>query len=129
MAEYVMKSLLKEKGLLDQAIVASAATSREEIGNDMYPPAKRKLSEKGISYDRHHARQVQKEEYEKWDHIFYMDGQNYRNLMRIFGSDPSHKIQPLLDRDVADPWYTGNFERTYQDVLEGCQLWLERIFE
>lgn len=126
MAEFIMKDLVKKAGLSEQFYIDSAATSREEIGNDMYPPAKAKLREKGISFDRHYARQVTRKDYGIFDRIYVMDSNNQRNIRRIIPANPEHKIHMLLpDRSIADPWYTGNFEKTYQDLVEGCTRILE----
>lgn len=128
MAEYIMKDLLKKKCLEDIYVVESAATSREEIGNDIYPPAKRKLNEKHIAYGVHKARQVQTNEYDKWDYFIYMDQNNKRNLSYIFPEDRENKIHPLLEnKDVEDPWYTGNFDITYFDLVQGCQEWIQKL--
>ncbi|WP_297239032.1 low molecular weight protein-tyrosine-phosphatase [uncultured Faecalicoccus sp.] len=128
MAEFIFKKLVQEKGLSDAYYVESAATSTEEIGNDMYPPAKRKLKEKGVPFSLRQARQVRYDEYEKWDYIIGMDKWNMQNLKRIFKTDPQEKVHSLLkNRDVADPWYTDDFERAYEDIYQGCTEWLERI--
>ena len=128
MAEFIFKNLVQEKGLSDAYYVESAATSTEEIGNDMYPPAKRKLKEKGVPFSLRQARQVRYDEYEKWDYIIGMDKWNMQNLKRIFKTDPQEKVHSLLkNRDVADPWYTDDFERAYEDIYQGCTEWLERI--
>ena len=132
MAEFVMKKLVREAGLQNSFYIASAATSREEIGNPVYPPARRKLAEHGISCSGKVAVQVTAADYDRYDHIVIMDGYNRRNLMRIIGSDPENKVRRLLDftehpRDVADPWYTGDFEQTWQDVSEGCAALLEQL--
>lgn len=128
MAEFIFKKLVQEKGLSDAYYVESAATSTEEIGNDMYPPAKRKLKEKGVPFSLRQARQVRYDEYEKWDYIIGMDKWNMQNLKRIFKTDPQGKVHSLLkNRDVADPWYTDDFERAYEDIYQGCTEWLERI--
>lgn len=128
MAEFIFKKLVQEKGLSDAYYVESAATSTEEIGNDMYPPAKRKLKEKGVPFSLRQARQIRYDEYEKWDYIIGMDKWNMQNLKRIFKTDPLKKVHSLLkNRDVADPWYTNDFERAYQDIYQGCTEWLERI--
>ncbi len=128
MAEYMMKDLVAQKGLAEKFYIESAATSQEELGCDIYPPAKRKLDEKGITYGKHRARQVKKNEYDQWDLFIVMDERNKRNLIRIFGQDKDDKIQMMLDhKEVADPWYTGNFEMTYQDLIQGCTNWLERF--
>lgn len=125
-AEYIMKYLVKEKGYTDY-VISSAATSREEIGNDIYPLAKRKLKEKQIPFSRHYARQVMQSDYLEYDYLIGMDDNNISNLMRMFHQDPEHKIYKLLDRDVSDPWYSGDFETAYQDIYEGCQKWLKRL--
>ena len=126
MAEYVMKYLVEQAQLTDQYMIASAATSTEEIGNPVYPPARRKLAEHGISCNGHAARQMTRADYQRYDLLIGMDSANLRNMTRIAGGDPENKIRPLLyDKDVADPWYTGNFEATWQDVLRGCQALLE----
>ena len=101
----------------------------EELGNDMYPSIKRKLAEKGIPFRSRHAWQIKRSEYDNWDYILYMDARNQRNLACIFPFDPAHKIVPLLNRDVADPWYTDDFERTNQDIIEECQNWLEKLLK
>ncbi len=126
MAEYVMKYLVEQAQLTDQYMIESAATSTEEIGNPVYPPARRKLAEHGISCNGHAARQMTRADYSRYDLLIGMDSANLRNMTRIAGGDPEGKIRPLLyDKDVADPWYTGNFEATWQDVLRGCQALLE----
>ena len=126
MAEYVMKYLVEQAQLTDQFLIESAATSTEEIGNPVYPPARRKLTEHGISCNGHAARQMTRADYSRYDLLIGMDSANLRNMTRIAGGDPEGKIRPLLyDKDVADPWYTGNFEATWQDVLRGCQALLE----
>lgn len=130
MAEFVMKDLVKKAGREKDFFIDSSATSTEEIGNDIYPPAKRKMIEKGIPFSNHYARQIRKSEYDEWDLFICMDSHNVRNLTRIFGHDNKNKIKKLLDYskggDVADPWYTGNFELTYLDVLDGCSKLLEK---
>ena len=127
MAEYVMKYLVEQAQLTDQYMIASAATSTEEIGNPVYPPARRKLAEHGISCNGHAARQMTRTDYQRYDLLIGMDSANLRNMTHIAGGDPEGKIRPLLyDKDVADPWYTGNFEATWQDVLRGCQALLEK---
>ena len=126
MAEYVMKYLVEQAQLTAQFLIESAATSTEEIGNPVYPPARRKLAEHGISCNGHAARQMTRADYQRYDLLIGMDSANLRNMTRIAGGDPEGKIRPLLyDKDVADPWYTGNFEATWQDVFRGCQALLE----
>ena len=134
MAEYVMKDLVKRGGLEDECSIASAATSTEEIGNGVYPPARRKLQEHGISCAGHAARQLRQADYQAYDLLVGMDRANLRNMLRICGGDPEGKISLLMDHtsrrgEVADPWYTGDFETTWQDVLEGCQGLLEQLKE
>ena len=132
MAEFVMKDLVQKAGLADQFYIESAATSTEEIGNEVYPPAKRKLAEHGIGCKGKKARQMRDNDYFRFDLLIGMDEWNIRNMTRICGGDPEGKIHKLLDYtkrkgDVADPWYTGNFEATWQDVTEGCQCLLNAI--
>ena len=132
MAEFVMKHLVEEHGLQDQFEIASAATSTEEIGNPVYPPARRKLAEHGIGCQGKTARQMTLEDYRYYDHIIVMDRNNIRNLKRLIGEDTEHKISLLMDYthrpgEVADPWYTGDFEATWRDVLEGCEGILRSI--
>jgi len=132
MAEYVMKDLVKKAGLEDEFQIASAATSTEEIGNPVYPPARRKLAEHGIRCDGHAARQLTRRDYDQYDLLIGMDNANLRNMNRICGGDDARKLHLLLDftdhpGEVADPWYTGDFEATWQDVTEGCQGLLEWI--
>lgn len=117
MAEFVMKDLVARAGLSEAFEIASAATSREEIGNGVYPPARRELARHGIRCDGHRARQLTAEDYRRYDYLLVMDDANLRNAQRICGGD--------RPGEVADPWYTGNFEATWQDVLEGCEALLE----
>ena len=133
MAEMVMRYLVAEAGREDEFMIDSCATSREEIGNDIYPPAKRCLTAHQVPFSRHAARQITKEDYDKFDLILCMDEYNIRNLRHTLGAalldadalKAEPKIRRLLDRDVADPWYTGDFEATYRDVVEGCQQLLD----
>ena len=132
MAEFVMKDLLDKAGLSDNAYVESAATSTEEIGNEVYPPARRKLAEHGITCQGKTARQMTRRDYEDFDLLIGMDRWNLRNMLRITGGDPEDKIHLLMDYtdrpgEVADPWYTGNFDATWRDVSEGCQRLLELL--
>ena len=126
MAEFVMKDLVKKAGREKEFSIASAAVSREEIGNPVYPPARRELAKHGVCCDGHRAHQITRSELEGYDHIFYMDGSNARYLRRLFGAD-AEKCRPLLSRDVADPRYTGDFTRTWEDILEGCTAILEEL--
>ena len=126
MAEFVMKYLVEKERLTDHFLIESAATSTEEIGNPVYPPARRKLAEHGIRCDGHSARQITRADYSRFDFLIGMDQWNLRNMERFFGGDLEGKIRPLLsNKDVADPWYTGDFEATWQDVLRGCKALLE----
>ena len=133
MAEFVFKNMCDERGITGQFYAESAATSREEIGNPIYPPARRTLSAAGIPFDsRKCARQITPADYDKFDYIVCMDGYNLRNITRIIPSDPAHKIYRLMDftespRDVADPWYTGDFTQTLSDVTEGCDALISHI--
>jgi protein-tyrosine phosphatase len=129
MAEFVMKYLVKEAGLEDQFEIASAATSTEEIGNPVYPPARRKLEEHGISCEGKRARVITRDDYHHYDQIVVMDSENLQSLRWLFGKDKDHKVKLLMDYtdrpgEVADPWYTGDFEATWRDVLEGCKALL-----
>ena len=126
MAEFVMKHLVKEAGMSDDFHIESAATSTEEIGNSVYPPARRKLAEHGIDCQGKTARQMTRNDYGRFDLLVGMDSWNIRNMNRICGGDPNAKIVMLMDYtdrpgDVADPWYTGDFEATWRDVQEGCR--------
>lgn len=132
MAEFVMKDMVRKAGLEDEYYIESATTSREEIGNDTHPGTKRKLTEVCIPYTKRRARQVTKADYDEYDYLVIMDQNNLRNLNRIIDGDPDEKVFKLLDfagknRDIADPWYTGNFDETYDDVVEGCQALLEYL--
>ena len=132
MAEFVMKHLVGKAGLEENFYIESAATSTEEIGNSVYPPARRKLAEHGIGCQGKTARQMTRSDYERFDLLVGMDAWNIRNMTRICGCDPQEKIVMLMDYtcrpgDVADPWYTGDFEATWRDVLEGCQGLLDSL--
>ncbi len=121
MAEFIMKRLVSDAGREDEFEIASAATSTEEIGNPVYPPARRKLAEHGIRCDGKTARQLTRRDYDYYDLLIGMDSYNIRNMTRMCGGDPEGKIRMLLNRDVADPWYTGNFDATWRDCLEDCK--------
>jgi protein-tyrosine phosphatase len=132
MAEFVMKDLIEKKHLSEQFYVASAATSTEEIGNPVHHGTRKKLKEVGISSEGKYAVQLTKNDYSKYHYLIGMEQQNIINMMRILGSDPEGKVRRLLDygsnpRDIADPWYTGDFEITYHDVREGCEALLTHI--
>ena len=130
MAEFVMKDLVKQAGLESRFHIESAATSTEELGNPVYPPARRKLAEHGIGCAGKTARQLNRSDYGKFDLLIGMDRANLRNMHRICGGDPDGRLHLLMDYtdrpgDVADPWYTGDFEATWRDVLAGCRALLE----
>lgn len=134
MAEFVMKKLVGERGLENEFEIASAATSTEEIGNPVYPPARRKLAEHGIGCQGKTARQMTSDDYRHYDLIIVMDHNNVRNLRRLLGDDTEHKIHLLMDfsqrpGDVADPWYTGDFEATWRDVWDGCNGLLDSVIQ
>ena len=126
MAEYVMKDLVAKANLADMFEIDSAAVSREEIGNGVYPPARRELERHGVACGGHRARQITMADYHHFDRIYYMDTSNARYLSRMLPHDPD-KIRPLLSRDVADPWYTGDFTQTWNDVVEGCTKIMEEF--
>ncbi|MDD3217694.1 MAG: low molecular weight phosphotyrosine protein phosphatase [Lachnospiraceae bacterium] len=132
MAEAVLTNMVKEQGLEHQFQIASAATSTEEIGNGIHHGTREKLKEKQIPIVPHHAVQMTRRDYTKYDYIIGMDSWNRRNMLRIAGDDSEGKIHLLLDftehpRDVADPWYTGDFEQTYEDVVNGCEGFLQYL--
>ena len=132
MAEYVMQHMVEQRHISHKYHIESAATSREEIGNDVHHGTKRKLSEVGIACPRRAARQVTRADYDNYDYLIVMDTWNIRNLHRVIGSDPDHKVYKLLafagsSRDIADPWYTGNFDETYNDVVEGVTALIDKI--
>ena len=133
MAEFIMKKLVADAGLSEQFEIASAATSTEEIGNPVYPPARRKLAEHGIACDGKTARQLTRRDYDYYDLLIGMDRYNIRNMERMCGGDPDDKIHMLMEyagnarQDVADPWYTGDFNATWRDCMNGCRGLLERL--
>jgi len=133
MAEFVMKDMVKRQGLADQFYIASAATSTEEIGNPVHYGTRNKLAQVGISTAGKYAVRMERRDYQEYDYIVGMDRWNYKNILRISGNkDKDKKISLLLDytdhpRDVADPWYTGDFEKTYEDIMAGCKGLLEHI--
>lgn len=129
MAEFVLKDMVQTEGIANEFYIASAATSTEEIGNPVHHGTRSKLAQVGISTSGKYAVQMKRSDYQEYDYIIGMDSWNYRNMLRIAGKDNKEKISLLLDytdhpRDVADPWYTGDFEKTYDDVLAGCQGFL-----
>lgn len=126
MAEFIMKYLVSEDGISDNYYISSAATSDEEQGNGMHYGTRRVLTDKGIPFTEHYARKLSKDDYDKYDYIIGMDQNNIRDMLLFFGGDPKNKISLLLsfageNRSVADPWYTGNFEKTYNDIFLGCK--------
>lgn len=134
MAEFVFSDMVNKKGLADQFHIDSAATSTEETGNGVHYGTRRKLQQEGIPMWDHRAKQMTRKDYDKFDYIIGMDQWNLRNMLRILKNDPDGKVHLLLDysrhpRDIADPWYTGNFDVTYDDVTEGCRTLLEHILE
>ena len=134
MAEFVMKDLVKKAGLEGEFEIASAATSSEELGNPVYPPARRMLAAHGIDCGGKTARQMSAADYERYDWIIGMDRSNLRNMQRICGGDPKGKMHLLLDftdrgGEVADPWYTGNFDATWRDAQDGCRGLLQYLME
>jgi len=134
MAEFVLKDMVKKRGMEDMFYIASAATSTEEIGNGVHPGTRSKLAHHGISVKGKTAVQLRRADYDNYDYIIGMDEWNMRNMLRIVRSDPEHKLYKLLEfagssRDVADPWYTGDFDVTYDDVIEGCTALLDEILK
>ena len=134
MAEMVFKHLLRQRGLADVFEVASAATSTEEIGNPIYPPARRELAAHGVPVERRAARQITPRDYAQYDLLIGMDNANIRNMRRMLGGDPEGKIHRLMDftsrpGEVADPWYNDRFDICYRDVLEGCEALLTYLLE
>ncbi len=134
MAEFLMKDVVKSRGLADEFFIASAATSTEELGNSVYPPVRSLLKSKGVDCSQKRAVQVCRSDYERYDYIVCMDSNNLRNIKRIIPNDQSGKISRLLDftgecRDVADPWYTRDFSATERDVERGCEALLEYILQ
>ena len=132
MAEFVMKKLVRERGLEHKIQIASSAVSTEEIGNPVYPPARKELAQHGISCEGKYAVQLKKSDYDKYDLFLLMDDSNLFFICRIFPDDPEQKIYKLLEYagisgDVADPWYTGDFEKAYQDIYNGCTAVLDKI--
>ena len=132
MSQFVFQDIINKRGLSDKFYINSAATSREEIGNGPHYGTVNKMKEVGIPILPHRAVQMTKKDYEQYDYLIGMDGENIRNMNRIAGGDPEGKIQMLLDfsdepRAIADPWYTGNFAVTYRDVVEGCEAFLSYL--
>ena len=125
MAEFVLKDMVAKAGLSQNFQIDSRATSREELGNPVYPPARREMNSHGIHCDGHCARQITRKDLETYDYIYYMDSNNRRNLNRMFPD--FHGFLPFLNRDVADPWYSGDFTQTWADVQEGCKRIMEEL--
>ena len=125
MAEFVLKDMVKKAGVADQFHIESVAVSREELGNPVYPPARREMQRHNISCAGHRARQLTQADVDKFAHIFYMDSSNARYLARMFPGET--KFRSFLSRNVADPWYTGDFTQTWLDICEGCQNILEEL--
>ncbi len=134
MAKYIFKDMVKKNNLENQITIDSAATSNEEAGNGLYRHAASKLIEKGIKIDNHKARQITLKDYEEYDYIIAMEDRNISGILKTVKNDPQNKINKLLDfsnnpRDIADPWYTGNFEVTYNDIVEGTTAFLDYLIE
>ena len=132
MAEFIMKDMVRKAGREDEFYIESAATSREEIGNDTHRGTKAKLREVGVPFEKRAARQVTKADYDRFDYLIVMDEENIRGLKRIIGSDQDGKVFKLLDfagkdRDIADPWYTGNFDDTYDDIMDGLTALMKKL--
>lgn len=132
MAEFVFRDMVQKRGLADRFHIASAATSSEELGNPVHRGTTEKLKEYGISTKGKYAVQLKKKDYQEYDYLIGMEYRNIRGIQRIIGSDSEHKVSMLLDftgnpRDSADPWYTGNFDKTYDDILEGCEGFLNYL--
>jgi len=126
MAEFIMKDMVEKRGIADQFLIESAAHTSEEIGNPVYPPAARELARHGISCAGKRARQISRADYSRYDWVIGMEQVNIRYMLRCFGQDPEKKVRRLLDftdnpRDIADPWYTGEFRLTYREIVEGCE--------
>lgn len=134
MAEFVMKDLVRKAGLEDRFLIASKAARHDELGNDTHYGTKAKLRQMGVPFAKRRATLLDRSDYDAYDYLIGMDEENMRDMLRLFGGDPNGKIYKLLrfadeDRDVADPWYTGNFDETYEDVLKGCTALLRMIGE
>lgn len=132
MAEFIMKALAREAGLASRLRIDSAAVSREEIENPIYPPAQRQLRAHGVPFDDHRARQMTRADYDAYDLLIGMDRQNLAGMRRICGGDPDGKLRLLMDytgaaRDVADPWYTGDFDAAWRDIESGCRALLASL--
>lgn len=125
MAEFLLKDMVDKRGIADHFEIESAATTNEEIGNPVYPGTRKRLAKEGISVDGKVAKRLRADDYDKFDMFIGMDQENMRDMMRLFNGDPEGKVHKILefagvDRDVADPWYTGDFDATYDDIYDGC---------
>lgn len=134
MAKYVFQNMVNQKGWQDEFFIDSAGTSKEEEGNQMHRGTKAKLQENGIPYNQHQAKQIRTSDYETFDYIIGMEQKNCDTILKMVRKDKKNKVSRLLDftqepRDIADPWYTGDFEQTYQDIIQGCQALLDNIIE
>lgn len=134
MAEFILVNMVKEQGISDKFHIASCATSTEDIGNGVHYGTISKLRQEGVPFYDRYAVQLTRKDYKTYDYILGMDSMNIRDIHRIVGNDPEHKIHKLLDftdspRDIADPWYTGNFDQTYEDIVEGCTCFLSYLYE
>ena len=132
MAEFVLKDMVKKRGIEKEFFISSAATSTEEIGNSVHRGTREKLKQYGISTEGKYAVQLKRQDYQKYDYILAMDKANVKNIQRIVGEDSQNKVHLLLsyaekNRDIADPWYTGDFDKTYDDIVEGCNAFLNKI--
>ena len=125
MAEFVLKDMVKKAGVAHEFHIASVAVSREELGNPVYPPARREMAKHGVACDGHRARQITQADVDSYDHIYYMDSSNARYLQQMFPGET--KFRSFLDRNVADPWYTGDFTQTWADIQEGCTRIMEEL--
>ena len=134
MAEFVMKDIVRKTGLESEILVESAATSTEEIGNDIHRGTRQKLTKENIPFTQRSARQITSDDYQKFDYLIGMDDENIFNMRRRWNNDPENKIFLLLEfagktREITDPWYTGNFENTYSDIVEGCNGLMKKILK
>ena len=134
MAEFLFRDMVEKRGLGDKILVASAGTSAEEMGNPPHPKTQKKLRDNGIIVKGKQARQLTREDYDRYDYILGMDEYNIRNMRRLFREDPDNKVYRLLDltnstRDIADPWYTGDYDQAYEDIYEGCIALLDKILK
>ena len=125
MGQYVLQDMVKKAGVADRFQIASVAVSREELGKPVYPPAKREMNRHGVACDGHCARQITQKDVDSYEHIYYMDSSNFRYLQRMFPGET--KFKPFLNRDMADPWYSGDFVQTWDDILTGCKRILEEL--